>query len=333
MNRSAETRRKEVEKRNGYVTRPMNSFMLYRSAYAERTKQWCLQNNHQVVSSVSGESWPMEPPEVRELFNEYAKIERINHQNAHPTYKFSPSKAAAPARKRKREFSDDEPSDLEDADWNPNSDRARSRSSKRMSVGPGYPMNGLSPEFFDQRFGPNVVGMNRPGWEMTNEWRPMPMPLEDPYGQYYQTTVHPSMGMHQGLVEDMRLRRADTPLSTMQLSQDTALLGLPGGNANELLQQMHSHSDASFSSEAQVDPLLMSFDGSHHELGVPASHPEFRHEHTAMMEGELDGHSVEGFIGAEATHEEYRSEAWQQYATMGPIESPESEFEKWLGDR
>ncbi|KAF2089132.1 hypothetical protein K490DRAFT_38767, partial [Saccharata proteae CBS 121410] len=99
VNRPASVRRTEVEKRKGYVTRPMNSFMLYRSAYAERTKQWCLQNNHQVVSSVSGESWPLEPPEIREQYNDYAKIERINHQNAHPDYKFSPSKASTAARK------------------------------------------------------------------------------------------------------------------------------------------------------------------------------------------------------------------------------------------
>jgi hypothetical protein len=333
VNRSAEVRKKEVEKRNGYVTRPMNSFMLYRSAYAERTKQWCLQNNHQIVSSVSGESWPMEPPEVRELFNEYAKIERINHQNAHPTYKFSPSKAAAPARKRKRDFSDDERSDLEDAAWNPESDRSRSRSSKRMSQAVGYPINGMSPEYFDQRFGPNVMGMNRPGWEMTNEWRPMPMPMEDPYNQYYQTSVHPTMGMHQGMVEDIRLRRADTPISTMHLSQDTALLGLPGGNASDLMQQMHSHSDTPLGVESQVDPMLIAFDGGHHELGVGGSHPEFRNGHMAMMDGELDGHSVDNFIGAEVAHEEYRTEAWQQYSNMGPMESPESEFDKWLGDR
>ncbi|KAF2461109.1 high mobility group box domain-containing protein, partial [Lineolata rhizophorae] len=99
VNRSAEVRRQEVEKRNGYITRPMNSFMLYRSAFAERTKEWCLQNNHQIVSSVSGESWPMEPPEVREMYNELAKIERLNHQAAHPDYKFSPSKAATPSKK------------------------------------------------------------------------------------------------------------------------------------------------------------------------------------------------------------------------------------------
>ena len=32
VNRPADVRRQEVDKRNGYVTRPMNSFMLYRSA-------------------------------------------------------------------------------------------------------------------------------------------------------------------------------------------------------------------------------------------------------------------------------------------------------------
>ena len=86
VNRPFDVRKREVEKRNGYITRPMNSFMLYRSAYAERAKSWCLQNNHQVVSSVAGESWPLEPSEIRDMYNEYAKVERINHQNAHPTY-------------------------------------------------------------------------------------------------------------------------------------------------------------------------------------------------------------------------------------------------------
>ncbi|KAF2763737.1 hypothetical protein EJ03DRAFT_283525, partial [Teratosphaeria nubilosa] len=99
VNRSAEVRRQEVEKRNGYVTRPMNSFMLYRSAFAERTKHWCLQNNHQVVSSVAGESWPLEPQEVRDQYNDWAKLERANHAAAHPGYKFSPSKSTNKRRK------------------------------------------------------------------------------------------------------------------------------------------------------------------------------------------------------------------------------------------
>ncbi|KAF8249333.1 HMG-box, partial [Wilcoxina mikolae CBS 423.85] len=92
VTRSTQARKKEVEKRGGYITRPMNSFMLYRSAFAERTKYWCLQNNHQVVSSVSGESWPLEPDHIRQKYNDLAKKERENHQLAHPGYKFSPSK-------------------------------------------------------------------------------------------------------------------------------------------------------------------------------------------------------------------------------------------------
>ncbi|KAF2717727.1 hypothetical protein K431DRAFT_288254 [Polychaeton citri CBS 116435] len=128
VNRSREERHQEVLKRNGYVTRPMNSFMLYRSAYAERTKQWCLQNNHQIVSSVSGASWPMESPEVREQFNEWARIERTNHSAAHPQYKFSPSKSSS-KRGRKGEFSDDEAASLDMED--PDGDYAGSRVKRR----------------------------------------------------------------------------------------------------------------------------------------------------------------------------------------------------------
>ncbi|KAK4508348.1 hypothetical protein PRZ48_002086 [Zasmidium cellare] len=112
VNRPVEDRMKEKEKNNGYITRPMNSFMLYRSAYSERTKAWCSQNNHQIVSSVSGESWPMEPDEIRNQFDEWAKIERQHHQEAHPNYKFSPSKSTN--KRRKDEMSEDgEPSDLD----------------------------------------------------------------------------------------------------------------------------------------------------------------------------------------------------------------------------
>src|ERR1700744_4958010 len=49
VNRPVQERLEETKKRKGYITRPMNSFMLYRSAFAERTKAWCAANNHQVV--------------------------------------------------------------------------------------------------------------------------------------------------------------------------------------------------------------------------------------------------------------------------------------------
>lgn len=334
VNRPAEVRRREVEKRNGYVTRPMNSFMLYRSAYAERTKQWCLQNNHQVVSSVSGESWPLEPPEIRELYNEYAKIERINHQNAHPTYKFSPSKASPPSRKRKGDYSDEEPSDLDDGEWNPGHGRFRTRHSRRPDRNLDRPTNIVNTEYFDRSFGPNGAAMNKSSWEMTNEGRPMPMPMTqgDLYNQYFQTSVHPNMGMGPGVMEDLRFRRVDTPISSMQFSAGHALLGLPGGTTEDLMQ-LHSHASTPLGDDSQVDPMLLAFDGGHHHDVGPAvaQHPEFRNGHIGMIERELGQDSVNNLLVAAAAHEEFHPEAWQHDPNMAPMEE-ESEFEKWMGD-
>jgi len=335
VNRSVETRRKEVEKRNGYVTRPMNSFMLYRSAYAERTKQWCLQNNHQVVSSVSGESWPLEAPEIRELYNEYAKIERINHQNAHPTYKFSPSKNAAPARKRKGELSDEEPSDLDDAEWNPGQHgRTRYRHSRRPERALSYQTNGMHADLFDRAFGPNGHDMNKSSWEVTNEGRPVPLQMAqaDLYNQYFQTSLHPNMSI--AGMEDLRLRRVDTPAASMHYSPDHAILGLPGGNVADLMQQLQSETGTPLG-EHQVDPMLLAYDGGRrHNMGAAVQHPEFHNGHMGMLGRELDQHNVDSFLAAGHGHghEIFQGGSWQPDAHMGQLD-PESEFEKWMGDQ
>lgn len=339
VNRSPEVRRKEVEKRNGYVTRPMNSFMLYRSAYAERTKQWCLQNNHQVVSSVSGESWPMEPPEVRELYNDYAKIERINHQNAHPTYKFSPSKTAASARKRKSEYSEDEeePSDLDDpdAEWGPPGQRrSKGKPGRRQGKEAGYPSNSnLTTGFSGHYCDPNN-GVNKSTWEANNEGKPLPAPIgqTEIFNQYYQTTVHPSMSVPG--MEDLRIQRMDTPGLSMQYPQGHALLGLPGGQHPDLLQ-MHSHSGTPGPNEPQVDPMLLAFDdqlreaASHPGEGLPGieQHPEFGNGHFGMMERGLDQESVHNY----PAHDEYRPETWQVDTSVVSMEQG-SEFDKWMDD-
>jgi hypothetical protein len=334
VNRSAETRKKEVEKRNGYVTRPMNSFMLYRSAYAERTKQWCLQNNHQIVSSVSGESWPLEPPEIRELYNEYAKIERINHQNAHPTYKFSPSKTAVPPRKRKGEFSDDEDgSEIGDSAWTPGRGGSKIRQSRRPDRGPdrslNYATQNLHLDPYDHQFGSNGNGMNKSTWEMTNEGRLMPMTMTqgDLYNQYFQTSIQPTMVM--GVMEDLRLQRIDTPGSSMQFSPGHSLLGLPGGNTADRMQQLYSHNSTPLD-EPQVDPMLLAFDGDHHDSLV--QHPEFRNGHMDIMDGELDQGGVHNLLGQAPSHHEFRSGTWQSDPNMVPMEQG-SEFEKWMDDR
>ncbi|MCJ1406966.1 hypothetical protein MMC19_001036 [Ptychographa xylographoides] len=256
VNRSSEVRNKEVEKRNGYVTRPMNSFMLYRSAYADRCKIWCLQNNHQVVSSVCGSSWPMEPPEVREQFNEYARIERDNHQKAHPGYKFSPSKAQSSARKRKGASEDtdgDEASDHEDPDfdWRPaGGRRARGRTAIRSGREAGYPISnmlGIEANY----------GLNASSYQTVNPGKPMPAAMSDQelYSQYYQTSVRQSSNVPN--VEDVYIRK--TPMPGTQSGNAPPLIALPGAHHYELLDQ-NTFDNNQVVEEPQVDPTLLAFD-------------------------------------------------------------------------
>lgn len=334
VNRSAEVRRQEAEKRNGYITRPMNSFMLYRSAYAERAKSWCLQNNHQVVSSVAGESWPLEPTEVRDRYNEYAKIERMNHQNAHPSYKFSPSKAVAPPRKRKDEWSDEEPSDLEDAEWAPDHGR-RSRQAKRFQRSISYPPNLGPPEYLERSFGPNGNGMLRSSWEMTNEGRPMPMPMHhDVYNQYYQTAVYPNVHMGAHYAEDLRMRRvgvaAAAPAPTLQFSSNQ-LLGLPGGDASDLMSQLQGQVTTPFD-EDQVDPLLLAYDGNHRaQADHAALQQDYRNSYSSMIDdNKYDQQAIDRMLELEHAHESYHP-SWQSDPTMSSLDQ-ESEFDKWVGE-
>ena len=239
VNRSAEERRREVEtgKQPGKVKRPMNSFMLYRKAYQNRTKNWCLQNNHQVVSQVCGESWPLEPEHIRAQFNEWARIERQNHQNAHPGYKFSPTKAgAAKAAKRKAEESDEE-SVLSDYDWQ--GDHGRPSKQRRLltpkrTPGPA-PFTG-NPYYTDSQSGsrggsmePGMGGGYHPGYMSSaysthNPGKPPPMPYDprdNHHGQYWQQQVR-SNGRHPG-VEDVIMRKADASGSGYDLYPEDGL--------------------------------------------------------------------------------------------------------------
>ena len=65
VRRPIEVRRHQVSEMSGKVARPMNSFLLYRSAYADRTKKWVSKNNHQVVSQLAGKSWKLETVDIR----------------------------------------------------------------------------------------------------------------------------------------------------------------------------------------------------------------------------------------------------------------------------
>lgn len=351
VNRPVEVRLKEVEKRNGYVTRPMNSFMLYRSAYADRTKLWCLQNNHQIVSSVSGESWPLEPPEVREQYNEYAKIERDNHQKAHPGYKFSPSKAQGSGRKRKGTSDDEaeEPSDLDDPDfgWGPPSQRKpKNRQSKRQTKEAGYPANSVLQHSFGGRPLKPRIAWNKSSYQATNPGKALPAAMgnNELYGQYYQTTIHPNLTAPNMNIEDVRIRKTETP--GMQFS-NPPLIGLPGGHHYELLQQ-HSQtgSPAPMEQQTQLDPQLLAYDndlmgqsGSHRggvdsgNFGGLPSGPGLINPYE-MAVSDYTQHSVfdenpstMAFHATDSLHPS--SEGWQVDADTEPLDAG-AEFDKWM---
>ncbi|KAI5462941.1 membrane magnesium transporter-domain-containing protein [Mariannaea sp. PMI_226] len=117
VTRSTEQRLSETSRNKeiGHIKRPMNAFMLYRKAYQELAKTQCRQNNHQIVSAYCGASWREESDKVTHQFNEWAKIERVNHHKAHPGYKFTPSKPRG--RKQETDGESTVYSDGDDADW------------------------------------------------------------------------------------------------------------------------------------------------------------------------------------------------------------------------
>ncbi|TGJ84109.1 hypothetical protein E0Z10_g4648 [Xylaria hypoxylon] len=155
----------------------MNAFMLYRKAYQNRTKEWKRvddirrkeesategkpekgHDNHQVISQVCGISWNMEPQDLRDQYDEWAKIERNNHKLAFPDYKFAPAKSkvkktgAGEGAGGRNDDSDDNASNLDAYDiheWaHPGSgppSRNASRSTRFMDpegdymFPPGYP--------------------------------------------------------------------------------------------------------------------------------------------------------------------------------------------------
>jgi hypothetical protein len=225
VNRSVEERMAEVERKKGYISRPMNSFMLYRSAYAERVKLFCKENNHQLVSKVTGASWPLEPKEVRETYERYAIIERDNHQAAHPQYKFTPNKPTK--RPRQRDDSDS------DSDWEGSSKGSRrARSTRRR-----FESRSASSTPFEERpirHHHAMPALNLSGYEISNPYGAAPLMVgpNGMIGEYYQvSTLAGPYGDHQ--VSDVKFERVEQAFPHYQTA--TGLVGMPHASHHELL--------------------------------------------------------------------------------------------------
>lgn len=90
VHRPIEARREEA-KLAGKVGRPINAFILYRSAYAEGAKR-CAEEDHQnTISIITALSWNMETPDVRNKYDNLAQTEKAQHAKAHPTYRYTPA--------------------------------------------------------------------------------------------------------------------------------------------------------------------------------------------------------------------------------------------------
>ena len=355
VNRSAEIRRKEIEegKNPGKVKRPMNSFMLYRKAYQNRTKDWCLQNNHQVVSQVCGDSWPLEPEEIKDQFTEWARIERINHSLAHPGYKFSPTKpgtAKMGKRKMSEEIYSDDESGSEGYDWKDDRmfvrDRKKQRSTPRLETPPravSYPPT-HSPYYYSSReasLEPGSGGVHRSSYQANNPGLPLPLAYQAQLqgGEYYQQSVHNFH--HIPGTQDVFLKRTSTP----GVHQPYPGHGMDGQDF-DLLRSYPSYDQY----PPRIDPLLMtndqafdsnlfndqsqdvlSLNGSHHDGGWPQTTYDPNTSHSIKTEPFISVPDREQQI---ATTQEPVSNNLIINRDPWPLETLENgnEFDKWMDD-
>jgi HMG (high mobility group) box len=260
VHRSAAERRREVEqcKVPGKIKRPMNAFMLYRKAYQNLAKSLCTQNNHQVVSQVCGGGWPMEPEHVREQFNEWAKIERANHQTAHPGYKFTPAK---PKRKR----SDDaDASDPEGGDYDGCHEGSRSRSRPKVARR-GPATASPSPATYQQPYSSHLHsyprGLPMLGFDIHDHALYSGKALVMPFDRsgfvdshYCQQSVQQHNGPS-GLIEDVYVRKTANPAPAAgygagPVDSELSLLGPYAGMSSIGMV------------ESAIDPSLVSYEAS-----------------------------------------------------------------------
>ncbi len=254
VRRSAEDRRKESEKKNGYISRPMNSFMLYRSAYAERVKQFCKENNHQVVSQVTGASWPMEPDHIRKLYEKYAIIERDNHQLAFPDYKFAPNKNG---KKRGREEDEDS-----DGDWGGSSRTKRSRTGVGSMRGDtprtrtGTPFDEYSyhtPSPY-QQYEPTMAYSNPSAYDYQYPQGPPAPMYPDQYSGYRGHYYQPKVTQYAPQIEDIGYSRVENAFPSQD--QMLNLVAMPGIDDQYLLSQTDANGPGLDGNGVILDPRL-----------------------------------------------------------------------------
>ncbi|KAL4811198.1 hypothetical protein BDV18DRAFT_6707 [Aspergillus unguis] len=233
VNRPLQERRSEVTKKNK-VPRPMNSFMLYRSAYTDRTKEYFKQQNHQVVSSAAGNSWNQETPEIRQKYERLSLIEKQNHMSAHPGYKFTPSKD-----KKKRSGLDDDPTYH------------------------GYrstPEGSPAPHHLSQLSTLSTPAIGSHGWDSghpTPELVDHGLPTDGYFPSSWPTS-HPAQAPNSSMLTSESAGYMHQPHPEEMQYISSTLAGLPGAAHHDLLQPQGQMAPPG----GQVDPQLLDYPGA-----------------------------------------------------------------------
>ncbi|TPX17438.1 uncharacterized protein E0L32_003081 [Thyridium curvatum] len=311
VNRSLEDRREEIMKGKmpGKIKRPMNAFMLYRKAYQNRAKQWCLHNNHQVVSRVCGQSWPLEPDQVRQQFNKWAIIERTNHQKAHPDYKFTPAKP------RKKDDDDDDRDfqygagrDEERFDWASGGSRSVSRSQTQTPLGESdsdyQPPRSLAYQYTQGQNHLSVPGAQYPTPASSlppSQYDAMYMQHSQPY--YQTAAAGPVQGHHSQLPDSYLDAECGSPSMAFRDLGGLVPHGLPSGplvadyQIDPALAPSAEYHDAFYPSmgESILDPALSGGGGAYPDPTGYETNPMFAPDgmHSMLAGGGADGWQIE----------------------------------------
>lgn len=224
--------------------------MLYRSAYAERVKEYCREGNHQIISQVTGASWAMEPQEIKELYEKFADIDRENHQKAHPDYKFAPNKNGPASRKRKGQDDEDDQTDWEDRDYD-----AGGSNAKRSRYGQSVESRSHSSTPFETMGQPayGAVTQRHPvnpsSYHASNPRSMPPLNPTDIDNHYYEQWATP----YSTNIEDVHVRRVQNP-GAIQYDHpgDQSLVGLPHSH---LPTDILPRSDYDIPQPVHIDPL------------------------------------------------------------------------------
>lgn len=249
---TADKRKAEATKKDGRTARPMNAFMLYRAAWADRCKEHFKLTNHQYVSQILGASWRMEDKDVKKRWNDMGSAESENHKRSMPDYKYQPSKPTSKLDMEDSDLGDCELDNDPDGEYRPPGRYPRKRLPENAATA-------VANQYGQDTYGyPAQTSVQ--AWEYSQA-RPQATPYAQiqPYaghnGQYMQPAEY--FQHYQQAPEEMSMVNA-TPASSYSARQPLA--AIPGGQTPDLMQ--HSRTQT---------PLLQQYPdlqmGAHY--GVP----------------------------------------------------------------